>query len=226
MTHRELHRNQRHSRATAESSGIESVTDDQRWISVRSRDRAADGSFVYSVKTTGVYCRPSCGARLANRENVAFHASPAAAEHAGYRPCKRCKPDQAALGEHHTARITDLCRFIETSQSIPTLGELSARAGMSVFHMHRLFKAMTGVTPKQYATAQRARRVRGELRARKHVTDAIHGAGYNSSSRFYANSNTMLGMTPTQYRAGGAGLVLQFAIGACPLGAILVASAG
>ncbi|HEY6175360.1 MAG TPA: bifunctional DNA-binding transcriptional regulator/O6-methylguanine-DNA methyltransferase Ada [Kofleriaceae bacterium] len=198
--------------------------DDARWAALRSRDASADGTFVYSVKTTGVYCRPSCAARPARPENVAFHDTPAAAERAGFRACKRCKPDQPPLAERQAAQIAALCRMIETSDQVPTLDELARRAGMSAFHIHRLFKAVTGVTPRAYAAAHRARRVRGELARRATVTEAIYGAGYNSSARFYEASNAVLGMTPTAYRAGGTGAEIRFAIGQCSLGAILVAA--
>src|SRR3954469_5824431 len=140
--------------------------DDARWIAVRARDPRADGTFYYSVKTTGVYCRPSCASRPARRENVAFHATPAAAERAGFRACKRCKPDQPPLAERQAAQVAALCRLIETREEIPTLEELADHAGMSAFHVHRVFKAVTGVTPKAYAAAHRTGRVRGELRTR------------------------------------------------------------
>src|SRR5262245_25237115 len=170
-------------------------TDDARWAAIRARDTSADGSFVYSVKTTGVYCRPSCAARPARPENVAFHDTTAAAERAGFRACKRCKPDQPPLAERQARQVAELCRMIEHSEQVPTLEELASRAGMSAFHTHRMFKAVTGVTPRAYAAAHRARRVRGELAQRRTVTEAIYGAGYNSSARFYEQSNAMLGMT-------------------------------
>jgi AraC family transcriptional regulator, regulatory protein of adaptative response / methylated-DNA-[protein]-cysteine methyltransferase len=195
-----------------------------RWAALRARDARADGSFYYSVKTTGVYCRPSCAARPARPENVEFHATTAEAERAGFRACKRCKPDQPPLVERHAAQVAALCRLIESSDTTPTLEELASHAGLSVFHTHRLFKAATGVTPKAYAAAHRARRVQGELRTRGTVTEAIYGAGYNSSARFYEQSNAVLGMTPTKFRAGGSGQEIWFAIGACTLGAILVAT--
>src|SRR5512140_739251 len=197
---------------------------DPRWAAVRTRDARADGTFVYSVKTTGVYCRPSCAARPARPENVAFHATTAAAQQAGFRPCKRCKPDQPPLAERQAIQIAELCRLIEHSEHVPTLDELASHAGWSAFHTHRLFKTVTGVTPKAYAAAHRATRVRGELRKTGTVTEAIYGAGYGSPARFYERSNAMLGMTPTKYRAGGTDLEIRFAIGQCSLGAILVAA--
>ena len=196
---------------------------DPRWAAVQARDARADGSFFYSVRTTGVYCRPSCAARQARPENVAFHASAAEAERAGFRPCKRCKPDQPSLAEQHAALVTAACRLIEQAETTPTLEQLARPTGLSPFHFHRVFKAVTGVTPKQYATAHRSRRVRNELERGASVTEAIFDAGYNASSRFYETANQVLGMTPSSYRAGGADNEIRFAIGECSLGAILVA---
>ena len=196
---------------------------DPRWAAVVTRDPDADGRFFYSVKTTGVYCRPSCAARTARPENVAFHATAADAERAGFRPCKRCKPDQPSRAQQHAAVVADLCRFIESAETPPALDVLAQRAGLSTFHVHRIFKEVTGVTPRDYAAAHRAKRVRSELESDASVTDAIFGAGYNSSSRFYEKSGEMLGMTPTTYRSGGANTEIRFAIGECSLGSILVA---
>ncbi len=196
---------------------------DPRWSAVVARDRADDGRFFYSVKTTGVFCRPSCGARTPRPENVAFHSTPVDAIRAGFRACRRCKPDQRSLAEEHASTIAELCRFIEHAESAPTLRELSSRAGLSAHHLHRVFKAITGLTPKGYAAAHRARRVRDELGHSGTVTEAIYGAGYSSSGRFYAESNQMLGMTPSRYRAGGAETPIRFAVGESSLGSILVA---
>ncbi|XXS88781.1 bifunctional DNA-binding transcriptional regulator/O6-methylguanine-DNA methyltransferase Ada [Sorangium sp. So ce362] len=200
------------------------VESDPRWTAVISRDASADGKFFYSVKTTGVYCRPSCGARPARPENVGFHPTAAAAERAGFRPCLRCKPDQPPLAERQAAQVAELCRLIESSEEVPSLEELARHAGQSVFHTHRVFKAVTGVTPKAYAAAHRARRVRAELGKDGTVTAAIYAAGYGSGGRFYEQSNQVLGMTPTRYRAGGAQMEIRFAIGECSLGSILVAA--
>ena len=199
---------------------------DPRWAQIAARDAQADGTFFYSVKTTGVYCRPSCAARPARPENVAFHASLADAERAGFRPCKRCRPNETSLAERNAASIAELCRFIDSAEQPPTLIELAARAQLSPYHLHRLFKSVTGLTPKAYAAAERAKRVRHELARSASVTAAIYGAGYNSNGRFYADANGMLGMTSTQLRAGGADADIRFAIGACSLGAILVAQSG
>ena len=200
------------------------TVNDPRWASVVARDSSADGKFVYSVKTTGVYCRPSCAARAARPENVRFHANRADAERAGFRPCKRCKPDQPSLVEQHAAKVAEICRLIEEAETVPRLEELARRAGLSTYYFHRVFKAATGLTPRAYAAAHRARRVRTELDQSGTVTDAIFGAGYNSSGRFYEKSNEMLGMTPSSYRAGGARTEIRFAVGECSLGSILVAA--
>lgn len=201
----------------------EATVNDPRWAAVVARDAAADGRFVYSVRTTGVYCRPSCGSRAARPENVAFHASCADAERAGFRPCKRCTPDQPSRTAKQAELVATLCRRIESAEPPPSLNELATGAGLSAHHLHRVFKAVTGVTPKAYAQAHRANRVRQELAHSGSVTEAIHGAGYASSSRFYEESTQVLGMTPTAYRTGGAAIEIRFAIGQCSLGAILVA---
>ncbi len=199
-------------------------TDQQRWQAVASRNLAADGVFFYSVKTTGIYCRPTCPSRLPRRENVRFHATCEDAKRAGFRPCKRCQPTQASLAQRRAAAVAKACRSIEAAEKIPTLDELASAAGMSSYHFHRLFKAQTGVTPKTYAAAHRARRVRGELAERGTVTEAIYGAGFNSSSRFYETASAVLGMTPKSFQSGGDGAKIRFAIGQCWLGAILVAA--
>ncbi|MGE0752493.1 MAG: bifunctional DNA-binding transcriptional regulator/O6-methylguanine-DNA methyltransferase Ada [Variibacter sp.] len=197
-------------------------SDAARLDAVRRRDRNADGQFVYSVRTTGVYCRPSCAARPARRENIAFHATPADAERAGFRACKRCRPNESAA--LHAGAIAKACRMIEQSDEMPSLDALAKAAGMSRFHFHRVFKAQTGVTPKAYADAERARRVRGELAKTDTVTEAIYGAGFNSNGRFYATSGERLGMTPSAYRRGGKGAAIRFAVGECSLGSVLVAA--
>ena len=197
---------------------------DSRWALLVTRDPAADGQFFYSVKSTGIYCRPSCPARLARPANVRFHATCADAERAGFRPCKRCKPNQPSLLEQHTAKITEICRIIETSDICPNLGQLASHARLSPFHFHRLFKSLTGVTPKAYAAAHRATRVRARLGRSDTVTEAIYHAGYNSSGRFYEDSYKVLGMTAKSFRNGGAGSEIRFAVGECSLGSILVAA--
>ena len=200
------------------------VTGDARWQAVRSRDAQADGSFYYAVKSTGVYCRPSCPSRHAKPENTVFYGTRDEAERAGYRACKRCRPDQQGIREEQAARIAAACRLIETAEELPKLDQLAHEAKLSPYHFHRLFKSITGVTPKAYAQARRADRVRDVLAKRRmSVTSAIYGAGFNSSGRFYDASNRMLGMTPSDYRAGGANAEIHFAVGECSLGSILVA---
>ena len=197
-----------------------------RWLAVVDRDRKADGHFVYAVGTTGVYCRPSCASRRARREHVRFYQTGADAQLAGFRPCKRCRPDEPALAEQRAAVVATACRLIERAESPPSLDALADAAGMSRFHFHRVFKSLTGVTPKGYAAAHRARRVREELAQRSTVTEAIYGAGFNSNGRFYAAASGVLGMTPTSFRSGGAGASMHFAVGECSLGSVLVAATG
>jgi len=197
---------------------------EERWQALVRRDPAYDGHFWYAVRTTGVYCRPSCGARRPRRENVVLFNSSCAAEDAGFRPCKRCRPDEPARPVRHAELVAKACRLIEEAEETPDLDTLAAGAGMSRYHFHRVFKTVTGLTPKAYGAAHRARRVREELPASDSVTEAIYGAGYNSSGRFYAVSTDLLGMTPSAFRAGGSGTAIRFAVGESSLGAILVAA--
>jgi len=211
-------------RATRKNDRPAFADDAARWAAVLRRDRRAEGAFFYSVSTTGVYCRPGCASRRPQRENVRFHPSREAAERAGFRPCRRCRPTQPALATQHAVAVAKACRLIEAAEDAPSLAALAESSGMSRFHFHRIFKTVTGVTPKAYAAAHRTRRVRQALRDSDTVTDAIYGAGFNSNGRFYATSTQVLGMTPTRFRAGGAGAAIRFAIGQCSLGAILVAA--
>ncbi len=197
---------------------------DPRWASVVARDTRANGSFFYSVNTTGVYCRPSCAARLANPKNVRFHLSTVDAEAAGFRACKRCKPDEPPLEQQRADLVATACRVIESAETAPFLADLAAGSGLSPHHFHRVFKAVTGLTPRQYAAAQRTRRVREGLIETERVTDAIYDAGFGSGSRFYEKADAMLGMTPTRYRDGGVDSVIRFAVGESSLGPILVAA--
>ena len=157
------------------------------------------------METTGVYCRPGCPARLPKRANVRFFDTRDEAEQAGFRPCKRCKPDQPSLDELHAGKIAQACRLIETADEAPKLDDLAEAVGLSPYHFHRIFKQALGVTPKAYATAHRGKRVREGLGRSGTVTEAIYDAGFNSNGRFYANASEILGMTPTDFRAGGAG---------------------
>lgn len=209
---------------TAKSRSLATATlDDPRWAAVVARDAKADGQFFYSVRTTGVYCRPSCAARTPRPENVAFHLTAIEAQGAGFRACLRCKPDEPSLATRHAALVAQMCRLLESSEQLPSLAELAQHAQLSAFHLHRVFKGITGLTPKAYAAAHRAKRMREELGRAGTVTDAIYGAGYNSGGRFYAEANNVIGMTPTRYRAGGVDTEIRFAVGQCSLGAILVA---
>ena len=197
---------------------------DLRWRAVLNRDASADGEFVYAVRTTGIYCRPSCPSRRAKPQNVTFFAACEDAEVAGYRACRRCAPNALSLREKNAAAVAQACRLIEQSETLPKLDDLAASVDMSPFHFHRQFKAMTGLTPKTYGAAQRAKRIRDELTDKEqNVTQAIYGAGFNSNSRFYENSNKVLGMTPTVFKKGGQDADITFAVGQCSLGAILVA---
>jgi AraC family transcriptional regulator of adaptative response/methylated-DNA-[protein]-cysteine methyltransferase len=158
--------------------------DDDRWAAVLRRDPRADGVFFYSVRTTGVYCRPSCAARRARRDNVRFHRTPPEAEAAGFRPCRRCRPAGPSLTQQRAAAVAKACQLIEGAETPPGLDALAESAGMSRFHCHRVFKASAGVTPKAYAAGHRTRRVRDELPRGGSVTEAVYGAGFNSSGRF------------------------------------------
>jgi AraC family transcriptional regulator of adaptative response/methylated-DNA-[protein]-cysteine methyltransferase len=196
----------------------------QRWAAVVRREPAADGIFYYAVRTTGVFCRPSCGARRALRKNVRFFDSAEAAAQAGFRPCKRCEPLGDGLAQRHAALVARACRLIDAAENAPDLAALARAAGMSRFHFHRLFTRLMGMTPKAYITAQRAQRVREQLLRKGSVTGAIYDAGFGSNGRFYAGSDAALGMTPSTYRGGGEGARIRFAIGECSLGSILVAA--
>ncbi|MBD9460049.1 bifunctional DNA-binding transcriptional regulator/O6-methylguanine-DNA methyltransferase Ada [Pseudomonas sp. PDM05] len=196
---------------------------DPRWAAVVARDPKADTLFVYAVKTTGVYCRPSSASRLPRPENIQFFDTAAQAEAAGYRASKRAAGDQTQLAEHHAHLVAEACRQIEQADAPPSLSTLAAHAGLSPYHFHRVFKAVTGLTPKAYANARRSRKVREALKGRHSVTDALYDAGFNSNSRFYESADQLLGMTPSDYKAGGTNSAMLFAVGQCSLGAILVA---
>lgn len=200
------------------------VANDPRWARVLARDRTADGIFWYSVVTTGVYCRPSCPSRAANPRNVQMHDTLADAKGTGFRACKRCHPDGPSIGAENAAIVARACRLIEESEEELSLNALANAAGRSASYFHRSFKTATGLTPKEYAAAHRASKVREGLSSGSSVTEAIYDAGYNSSGRFYEKSTDMLGMTPTQFKAGGANEEIRFALGQTSLGAILVAS--
>ena len=199
-------------------------SDSARWDAVMRRDSQADGRFFTCVKTTGIYCRPSCGAKRPKRENVFFVETRAEAEAAGFRPCKRCRPDETVQPDARGELIARACRLIETAEEPPALEALAEAVGLSPFHFHRLFKQATGLTPKAYADAARARKLREALPASQSVTGALYEAGFASASRFYAKAEEMLGMEPARYRKGGAGEVIRHAIVPCSLGLLSVAA--
>jgi AraC family transcriptional regulator, regulatory protein of adaptative response / methylated-DNA-[protein]-cysteine methyltransferase len=201
-----------------------SVANDPRWTRIVARDRTADGQFWYSIATTGVYCRPSCPSRTANPKNVQLHDTLRQAKATGFRPCKRCNPGGVPAEHDNAAIVARACRLIEQSESEPSLADLAKAAGRSTSRFHRLFKSATGLTPKAYASARRATKVRQSLAHGNSVTATIYGSGFNSSGRFYAKATGMLGMTPSQYRSGGCNEDIRFAVGETSLGAILVAS--
>ncbi len=203
---------------------METFSDDARWTAVLARDAAFDGAFWYGVLTTGVYCRPTCAARVKRRENVQFFCDQASAVKAGYRPCLRCKPDGATTAARHAALIAQACRMIDEAETPPSLETLAAAADLSPFHFHRLFKQAIGVTPKAYAAAARGARVRDGLSGGASVTEALYDAGFNASSRFYESAERILGMRPSAYRDGGRGAEIRFAVAETSLGPLLVAA--
>jgi AraC family transcriptional regulator of adaptative response/methylated-DNA-[protein]-cysteine methyltransferase len=198
--------------------------DNGRWEAISQRDRSSDGRFVYAVRTTGVYCRPSCAARPAHRRNVRFFETPALAEAAGFRACKRCRPNSKSAEVVNAEIVARACELIVDAETVPRLESLARMLGISPFHLHRIFKAATGITPKAYFNAERARRMKLEIDAGESITAALYGAGYGSSSRFYETASARLGMTARAYARGGAGVTIRFAIGQCTLGSILVAA--
>ena len=200
------------------------LTEDEKWGAIVRRDAAFDGRFVYAVRTTGVYCRPVCGAKRPRRENVEFHRAPAGAERAGFRACKRCKPNADPNEHSRKSAVARACAAIRDSQSAPDLATLARDVGMSRSHFQKVFKAQVGVTPKAFFEATRRGRVQSALQRDKRVTSAIQSSGYESAGRFYAKSSESLGMTPTAFRRRGAGETLRVAAGRCTLGVALVAA--
>lgn len=195
-----------------------------RWAAVKSRNHDADGTFVYGVSTTRIFCRPNCRSRLPRRENVSFFGSPAEALRAGFRPCKRCQPNGPAWEQEVESRITRACQLLEQSDGDITLGALAKSAGFSPFYFHRLFKARLGVTPRQYQEQHRLRRFKARLRRSQTVSTAIYDAGFGSATRAYAGIGTKLGMSPRQYREGGAGTQIGFGMKQTALGWCLIAA--
>jgi len=205
-------------------SSVEPVAgEDPRHALVRSRAREADGTFVYAVRTTGVFCRPSCPSRAARTENVEFFDDPAAARRAGYRACLRCRPESAPRETGDAALVARICRRLDEAEPTPTLATLADEVGLGVSALQRAFRRVTGLTPAAYAREARARRVRDALTDGRTVTAAMHAAGYGSSGRFYEEADTILGMTPTRRRQGGKGVEIEVTIGSSGLGRVLVA---
>jgi AraC family transcriptional regulator of adaptative response/methylated-DNA-[protein]-cysteine methyltransferase len=198
--------------------------DDGRWQAIQNRD--AEATFLYGVATTGVYCRPSCPSRRPQRANVSLFDSASTAESAGFRPCKRCDPTGPGTGQRHADLVANACRLIEESEDPPDLATMAAAIGMSPFHFHRVFKTVTGLTPKGYADAARDERTRARLTGgtTATVTDAIYESGFGSSGHFYATATRRLGMTPKRFRDGGTDEKIRFAVGECVLGSVLVAA--
>jgi len=201
-------------------ASTESPDDEARLAAVRRRDAEADGAFLYSVATTGVYCHPSCAARPSLRCNIAFHATRQDAERAGFRPCKRCRPDLPPRAEREAALVAAACRMIEAAEEAPSLASLAAEAGVSPHHFHRMFRRIAGVTPQAYGAARRQARIQARLAVGAGVTEAIYDAGFNSSGRFYAAADAILGITALRYREGGPGEIIRQAVGHCSLGLI------
>ncbi len=197
--------------------------DESRWQAVLDRDQTADGQFVFAVQTTGIYCRPSCRARHALRQNVCFYTDADAAEDAGFRACKRCQPDKADPQQQRTEKVAAACRLLEQERTL-TLDELAREVGVSAYHFHRMFKSVTGMTPKAWQQAWRARRLRETLGSSDSVTDAVLAAGFPASSSYYRQADSTLGMTAKQYRRGGDDLSVRFTMASCSLGRCLVAA--
>lgn len=199
-----------------------SMTDDERWQAVLNRDAAADGQFVFAVQTTGIFCRPSCRARHALRQNVRFFADIDAAQHAGFRPCKRCRPETLSPEQQKIAKVAHACRLLEQETPV-TLEALAQAVAVSPYHFHRLFKSVTGMTPKAWQQAWRARRLRESLAAGQAVTQAVLEAGFPTSSSYYRHADDILGMTAQRYRQGGKSSDIHYSTGECSLGRCLVA---
>jgi len=200
------------------------VSNDTRWQAVIARDGESDGKFVFAVSSTGVYCRPSCPSKRPKRENVSFFVRPHDAERAGFRECLRCRP-KAVVGNPRQRLVKAMCRYIELHLDEPlTLANLSAEFRQSAFHLQRTFKAVLGITPKQYADSCRMRGFRQKLKAGHSVTRAMHDAGYSSTSRLYSRTTSELGMEPAKYRRGAIAASIRYTCGDSPLGRMLIAA--
>jgi AraC family transcriptional regulator of adaptative response/methylated-DNA-[protein]-cysteine methyltransferase len=200
------------------------IAEDARWQAVSARDSGSDGKFVFAVSSTGVYCRPSCPSKRPRRENVTFFRAPHEAERAGFRECLRCRP-KSVSGNPRQETVKALCRYIEQHLDEPvTLAQLGKEFRQSPFHLQRTFKAVLGITPKQYADSCRMRGFRQRLKAGHSVTRAMHDAGYSSTSRLYSRTASELGMEPGKYRRGAIAAPIRYTCADSPLGRILVAA--
>jgi AraC family transcriptional regulator of adaptative response/methylated-DNA-[protein]-cysteine methyltransferase len=207
------------------STSIAANSNDRFWQAIRTRDASCDGLFYYAVRTTGVYCRPSCASRQPLRENVVFFALPEAARREGFRACLRCRPDETPIRDPQAELVQSICRLIDQHlEEQPNFAAISDQVRLSQFHLQRLFKKLMGITPRQYAEARRADLFKASVKSGRSVTEAIYEAGYGSSSRLYEKAAAQLGMTPATYRKGGKGMKISFTIAECPLGLLLVAA--
>lgn len=198
--------------------------DERRWDLVVRHDRSGDGTFVYAVSSTGVYCRPSCASRRPRRERVQFFETPAEADRAGFRPCRRCRPDRANASDPWVEKVQRACTLLAGADGHPSLAALARRIGGSPYHLQRNFKRLVGITPREYAEATRIQRAKRALRGGADVTSALFGAGFGSSSRFYERAVPRFGMAPSAYRRGGEGVEIAFTTAPCALGRLLVAA--
>jgi AraC family transcriptional regulator of adaptative response/methylated-DNA-[protein]-cysteine methyltransferase len=204
---------------------VEKMQTDTRWQLVLARDAKSDGAFVYAVRSTGIYCRPSCSSRRPRREQVVFFPLPAAAEHAGFRPCRRCRPERAKIADPQFELTRRACQFLDQRAGEPTnLAALAAELGASPYHLQRTFKRLMGISPREYQEARRMERLKKELKKDRNVTHALYEAGFGSSSRLYEGVHAKLGMTPSTYRRGGQGMTIRYSIVASPLGRLLLAA--
>ena len=196
------------------------------WQAVLAKDASFDGTFFYAVRSTSIYCRPSCPARRPRREQVLFFSLPEVAERAGFRPCQRCTPQNATTPNPQVERVERVCQYIESNLDSPlTLAILGEQVGMSPHHLQRIFKRIMGITPRQYAEAHRLSELKTQLKEGQAVTTALYEAGYSSSSRLYEQASTRLGMTPATYRRGGKGMQISYTLVDCLLGRVLIAIA-
>jgi AraC family transcriptional regulator of adaptative response/methylated-DNA-[protein]-cysteine methyltransferase len=223
------HRNESHLEENAREMNApgKTISNNKQWQAVLARDAHMDSKFVYGVRSTGIYCRPSCPSRKPARTQVRFFSVPKVAELAGFRACRRCKPERAqGLESSASAQMVALaCKEIERQGEEPVrLGKLAAQSGTTPHRLHRLFRKVLGITPRQFADAVRVRQLKGRLRSGADVTTALYDAGYGSASRLYEHAHSQLGMTPATYKKGGLGMDIAYTIEDCPLGRVMVAA--